>query len=247
MADAQYLIRLDDACPWMDRSRWSAVEAVLDRHGVRPLVGVVPQCADPELRVDEEDPQFWERARGWQAKGWTMGLHGWDHVFVGRARGLVPLNDYTEFAGRPEAEQRDKIRRGWQALRAQGLNPEVWIAPAHTFDRMTLRCLLEETSIRVVSDGLASSPFLRYGFTWLPQQLWRPRRAPAGLWTLCLHPNEMDDEALDGLERFLAAGTRVTSVGEVGTVTRGWGLGDALFEATFRTLRAIKKKGRKAQ
>jgi len=229
----------------MDRARWLALEALFDRYGVRPLVGVVPHCDDPDLRVDEEDPLFWDRARAWQAKGWTLGLHGWDHVFRGRGRGLVPLNDYTEFAGRPEAEQRQKIRAGWQTLTAQGLAPEVWIAPAHTFDRTTITCLTEETPIRVISDGLSSLPFLRYGMLWLPQQLWKPRSAPSGLWTICLHPNQMETKDLEAIERFLVDRPRVIGFSEVGPIDRNWGPSDALFELSFRVFRGLKRRLRK--
>lgn len=247
MLETRYLFRLDDACPWMDKARWSALEAVFDRFNVHPLVGVVPHCEDPGIQVDVEDPLFWERARAWQAKGWTIGLHGWDHVFVGHDPGLVPLNNYTEFAGRPEAEQRQKIRSGWQALTAQGLSPEVWIAPAHTFDATTLRCLAEETPIRVISDGLSSRPFRRFGMVWLPQQLWKPRSAPPGLWTICLHPNELDNKSLLAVEAFLTTHSQVIGLSDVGPIDREWGLTDALFELPFRMARAVKRSMRKAK
>ena len=240
MPDARYLVRLDDACPWMNAERWGAVEALLDRYGVSPIVAVVPHCADPELRVAPEDPTFWERARRWQAKGWTIGLHGLDHVFTGKNRGLVPLNDYTEFAGRPEAEQRNKIRLGWEGLRSHGLEPRVWVAPAHTFDRTTLLCLEQETTIRVVSDGLARNAFRRWGFLWIPQQLWRPRRMPAGLWTLCLHPNEITDAELENLSRFLAQhSAQVTVPPDGGVVVRPWVWTDGLFALGFLAARTL--------
>lgn len=242
MADTRYLFRLDDACPWMDHARWASLEALFDRFQIKPIVGVVPCCADPDLRVAPEDPGFWDRVRGWQSKGWSIGLHGYDHVFTGRNRGLVPLNDYTEFSGRPEKEQRDKIRLAWAELIAQGLFPQVWVAPAHTFDKTTLLCLQEETPIRVISDGLSSRPFQRYGMTWVPQQMWRTRTAPPGVWTICLHPNEMDQEALLEVEGFLrASGPQVVSISTIGAVKRQWDFTDGAFEILFRILRAIKR------
>ncbi len=248
VADTRYLFRLDDACPWMDHARWAALEALFDRFHVKPIVGVVPCCADPDLKVAPEDPFFWDRARGWQSKGWSIGLHGYNHVFTGRNKGLVPLNDYTEFAGRPESEQREKIRGAWAALMGQGLTPQIWVAPAHTFDRTTLRCLQEETPIRVISDGLSSLPFRRWGMTWVPQQMWRTRTAPSGVWTICLHPNEMDQKALLAVEAFLRTnGPQVISVSKIGVVERNWSLADGVFEAAFRVLRGLKQALRKIQ
>jgi len=248
MAEPLYLFRLDDACPWMDRARWGRVESLLDRHGVKPIVAIVPQCQDPELRLDTEDPDFWNKARSWQSKGWTMGLHGYDHCLTGVGGGLVPLNRRTEFAGFPEAVQRQKIRLGWEGLRQQGLNPEVWVGPAHTFDRTTLRCLAEETTIRTVSDGLSSYPFLRYGMRWIPQQLWKPRKAPAGVWTICLHPNEMDDSEIEAVEAFLRArSSQTSSLGDLPAVTRNWGASDLAFEIPFRILRTLKRWVRRAK
>ena len=184
MSETRYVFRMDDACPWMNHAKWDSLEVIFDRYGVKPVVAVVPDCQDPGLKEAPEDPGFWAKTLNWQKKGWDIALHGYDHVYRGSNRGLVPLNARTEFAGQPEEVQRDKIRQGWKLLKDRGLNPTVWIAPAHTFDRTTLRCLAEETSIQVVSDGLSSRPFRRFGFEWIPQQIWAPRACPGGVWTI---------------------------------------------------------------
>ena len=44
-----YLIRLDDASEYMDVERWRHVECVLDKHGVKPLVGIIPENHDPKF------------------------------------------------------------------------------------------------------------------------------------------------------------------------------------------------------
>ena len=33
----KYLIRLDDACPTMDAQKWSRIEDILNRGGVKPM------------------------------------------------------------------------------------------------------------------------------------------------------------------------------------------------------------------
>jgi Uncharacterized protein conserved in bacteria (DUF2334) len=100
-------------------------------------------------------------------------------------------------------------------LRAQGLNPRLWVAPRHGFDRMTLQVLREE-GISLVSDGFALRSFRRYGVTWIPQQIWAPVAKESGLWTICLHSNSTDDGAVTQLEDFLARfGSQFTSVDRV--------------------------------
>jgi hypothetical protein len=243
MSEAQYLFRLDDACPWMDADRWGTLEKLFDRYGVKPVVAIIPECRDPGVRPAPEDPKFWVKARAWQAKGWTIALHGFDHVYVGTAGGLVPLNRQTEFAGQPEAVQRQKIRDGWAALRARGLEPTVWVAPSHTFDRTTLKVLEEETSIRIVSDGLATSPFRRLGFSWIPQQMWRPRVRPSGVWTICLHPNTIDATMPDRIEAFLKTqALQVVAINDLLPVTRKWGWGDAAFGLAFLGFRNLRTR-----
>jgi hypothetical protein len=234
---------MDDACPWMAHQKWKTLEEIFDRFGVKPVVAVIPDCQDSGLRGDSEDPGFWKKAQAWQDKGWDIALHGYDHVYRGNNRGLVPINARTEFAGQSEEIQRQKIRDGWKLLNERGLKPTVWIAPAHTFDRTTLRCLAEETTIRTVSDGLSSRPFQRYGFHWIPQQIWAPRVCPAGVWTICLHPNTMGDDMPERVERFLKDhAAQVASIGSLPVTSRAWGLSDGMFELSFRLVRPLKNK-----
>jgi hypothetical protein len=151
---------------------------------------------------------------------------------------LVPVNDYSEFVGLDLEEQRRRIRSGAAALKAQGLTPRLFVAPAHGLDRLTLDALREESSIRTISDGFSFRPYRRYDFLWLPQQLWRPRVMGPGLWTVCLHPNTMAEGALGALDSFCAAhGSQFPSPAEAIEEAEGtagsYGLRDALFGAAF--------------
>ena len=118
-------------------------------------------------------------------------------------RGSAPVNAYSEFVGLGEEEQRRRIAEGVALLAAQGIEPHVWVAPAHGFDAATLRALRAESGIRILSDGFARRAVVREGFVWLPQQLWRPRSMGGGLWTICLHPNTLLGPALEKLARFI--------------------------------------------
>ncbi len=197
---ARYLIRLDDACETMDHPRWARVEQVLDRHQVKPIVAVVADNQDRALAIGERDPGFWDRVRGWVAKGWTVGMHGYTHVMhPTQRRLLVPFYARSEFAGLSLSEQSAKIRSAWQVFMRQRVVPEVWVAPAHSFDAVTLQALHAETSIRVVSDGIAWDTYFEHGFHWIPQQMWAFAERKTGLWTVCLHPNAMTEAAIAAL------------------------------------------------
>ena len=199
---AQYLLRFDDLCPTWARERWERFEPLLAEFGVRPILAVVPENHDEGLAPAAPDAEFWQTMRAMQAAGAVIGLHGFRHICASRGRSLVPLHVVSEFAGVAEATQRAWIHEGLEILRGHGLNPTIWVAPRHGFDRATLRALRAE-GIGVLSDGFARRPFVRDGVVWIPQQLWAPEAKPSGLWTLCLHANTAPDGLAERLGAFL--------------------------------------------
>lgn len=199
-----YILRLDDACPTDRKQVWDFLEQDLDKYGIKPIVGVIPRCKDKNLMIEREDENFWERIRRYQLKGYAIALHGYEHNFVSRHKGIIPLNSISEFAGLPFELQRDKIRNGFNELVKNGIRPNIWVAPAHTFDKNTLEALRLETDIRIISDGIAFFPYRERDFLWIPQQLWRFKRVSFGVWTICLHPNEMTEKEFDSFRSDLS-------------------------------------------
>src|SRR5260370_42375028 len=49
---------------------------------LKPILAVVPDNQDPMLKVDAPVADFWDRVRQWQARGWTIALHGYQHRYV---------------------------------------------------------------------------------------------------------------------------------------------------------------------
>jgi len=186
---AAYLVRFDDLCPTMNWTIWEEVERVLLQTGVRPILAVIPDNQDPSLQLDPPAEDFWERVRVWQKRGWTIGLHGYQHLYVSAERGLFGWNGRSEFAGLGYEGQLEKLRRGTAIFRENGVVPEVWVAPNHAFDRATVAALLA-CGVDVVSDGLARYPYRdRAGTLWVPMQTWGFKQQPPGVWTVCLHHN----------------------------------------------------------
>ncbi|OQY38302.1 MAG: hypothetical protein B6229_06195 [Spirochaetaceae bacterium 4572_7] len=191
---SRLLVRLDDASPFMNRDKWETMEAILDKYNIKPIVAIIPNNKDKEVSFEDYQETFWNMARSWEKKGWNIALHGYDHCFITNKKGIVPRNNYSEFAGVSYDKQVEKIRDGYKLLRDRGLEPTVWVAPAHSFDKNTLKALKQNTSIEIVSDGLAIFPYLSYGFKWIPQQVCHVPNRSYGVWTICLHPNNMSDK-----------------------------------------------------
>ncbi len=195
----RYLIRFDDICPTMSWPRWNRIEAGLRARGIRPIVAIVPDNADEKLVAGPANPAFWDRARGWQAAGWSIGLHGYRHRYETSDAGIVGLQAKSEFADVEPGEQRRRIAAGLALLRSEGLSPAVWVAPSHSFDAATVAALAAE-GLTTISDGLRLLPHRdEHQVTWVPQQLWRFRPRPFGVWTVCLHHNRWTDGDVDDL------------------------------------------------
>lgn len=200
----KYLIRLDDACPTMDSKKWFWVESVLEKYDIRPMVGVIPANNDKTLQFEKEDSAFWEKVHRWQCKRWAIALHGYDHCYVTQSSGINPLWNRSEFAGLSLELQKEKIRKGIEIFKQHDLFPQYFFAPSHTFDENTLTALKTESTIRIISDTIATKPYCNYGFVFIPQIGGRCSRILIpGTWTFCLHPSIMTEKNFNELDRFL--------------------------------------------
>ena len=232
---AIYAIRLDDACATLDGNKWARIERILDAHNVKPVVAVVPDNRDPDLMIEDRDPGFWTRVRRWQAKGWSIAMHGLTHSLrKTSAKQLLPFHDRSEFSGLSYGEQAEKIRRSKEIFDTENVRVDAWIAPAHGFDLTTLEVLRDFTEIRTISDGIAAWPYYDRGFLWIPQQLWTFRRMPFGVWTICIHPNTLTDDSFRFLEGKISrfAG-QITNFSNVRWTTRHKGIIDRAIHMAY--------------
>ena len=232
---ATYLVRFDDLCPGMNWDVWDRVEGILVDQGVSPVLAVVPDNRDPKLMVAPERSNFWARVREWQSRGWSIGWHGFQHLYESADAGIVGINKRSEFAGVPRAEQQRKLRCAYEIFSSHHVAPDLWVAPAHSFDRDTVE-LLASFGVRVISDGFYPGPVLALGALWIPQQLWTLRRMPFGLWTVCYHINRWSERDLLRFERSIETfKASIVSVSEVLNASRRpKGAFDTVFAACFR-------------
>jgi len=199
----------------MNWSIWNQIEPLLTKHHVAPIIAVVPDNQDPKLNVHTPRADFWAWVRERQAAGWCIALHGYRHLYETRDAGIMGINTRSEFAGLPEAVQREKLARGLQIFRDNGVHADAWVAPAHSFDVVTVR-LLREFGVDTISDGFFFRPVRYLDSYWIPQQLWHFRPMPGGTWTVCLHCNSYGESEVERLRKWLDAyAGRMTSVAEV--------------------------------
>jgi hypothetical protein len=201
-----FVLRFDDICPTMRWDIWAEIESALISSGVKPILAIVPDNRDPVLQPGPAAQNFWERARRWQELGWTIALHGYQHLYVAPAGGLVTSRKKSEFASLPERDQKEKLRRAVEIFAAQGIRSRVWIAPGNAFDEVTVS-LLRQFGIDTISAGWFWRPFIGpHDMTWVPCQLSIFRPVPPGVWTVCYHHNLWSHadmaEFKEGLQRY---------------------------------------------
>lgn len=200
-------IRMDDISPDMDWEKWKRANQILVKYHIRPLLGVVPDNHDANL-VKENAPtvkeEFWEFLARCRQQGYTIALHGCRHVYDSKKGGMFPLNSFSEFAGLPYAAQYGKLSHGIQVLAQHGIQAELFMAPAHTYDKNTLRAL-QKLGIRKVTDGFGDKPYRYRGITFYPiahhlEKQWDK----TGYTTYVLHTNTMETKDFERLERIVS-------------------------------------------
>jgi len=235
---AKYLFRLDDASPFLNLKKWQAIEDIFQKYDIKPIVAVIPDNKDPTLVHQEENINFWRMVQDWKVKGWNIAMHGYQHLFhaVSRNQSIIPYYNRSEFSGLSLKNQKIKIKKSLEIFRQNDIEPKVWIAPAHSFDYLTLKAIADETNIKIVSDGISLFPYFKSGFHFIPQQLWGIKKKTFGLWTVCLHPDNMSDEEINEFERQLSSSNvykNVISIEDVALGKNNKKILDYCFSALF--------------
>ncbi len=242
------LIRLDDACPTMKQDNWNRIEKILDDYNIKAIVAVIPDCKDPNLRFDEHDRNFWDRVIDWQNKGWTIAQHGYQHVYhrVDKRKNILKIHNFSEFTELPLEEQKQKIKKGYELMKNRGINPNVFIAPAHAFDLNTLKALKEMTDIKIIGDGYAYDIYYYKGFFWIPQILGAVRERWLKILeflkfkvvTIALHPNVMSSKEIDRFDNFIKRNfSIISSIQEFFLIKRVRTCREKYFEKVFTKIK----------
>ena len=52
MKKLKILLRFDDICPTMNWEQWDRAKQLMNEKGVTALLGVIPDCQDPDLNIE---------------------------------------------------------------------------------------------------------------------------------------------------------------------------------------------------
>lgn len=199
-------VRLDDIAPDMDWERFLKFKELLDRYQVKPLIGVVPHNRDENLKKKENGYgpcDFWAYVKELEKEGWVISMHGLYHIYTTDKGGLFPLNNFSEFAGVPLEEQKRMLAEGKRILREKGIETELFMAPAHSYDIHTLRAL-RETGFCALTDGFGKKPYYFKGLKFYPIsfRLSSTLKKAKGYSTMVVHTGTVSEDDLKRYEGY---------------------------------------------
>ena len=233
-------VRMDDIAPGMDWKKFMDFKALLDEYGIKPLIGVVPDNRDGNLERTEagckhgQDGErekdgmpedFWAYIRELQEQGWMVAMHGYQHVYMQKKGGVFPLNLFSEFAGLPLPRQLVMLEKGKGILDSHGIKTDIFMAPAHSYDKNTLKALYQ-AGFRKITDGFGSRPYVWRKMCFYPIsfRLEGSLKRKKGFTTMVVHANTADQKDMEKYRRIFEHNETI-SYGDylqAGAVPRGW-------------------------
>lgn len=240
-----FLVRFDDIHPKMNWENWYEIEKILLAENISPILAVIPDNQDRKLNVGNKDEQeFWDYIRECDRRGWTIAMHGYQHIYETDQNGIFGTNNKSEFAGLDCGFQQQKIQQSIAKFTNENINTDVFVAPSHSFDTNTLK-ILSENRVLYISDGFYTRIVQRFGQKFIPQQLWRFRDLPFGTWTVCMHSDTMTLSDIEKFERDVKRyRNQITSFNEavLRNIIPEANILDDLFSYFFRLLVFMKKR-----
>ena len=201
-------IRIDDLTECMDWPKFYRFKALLDEYNIKPLIGVIPDNKDTMLIGDQTGApaDFWQYIKELQNDGWTIAMHGLNHIYTTKKGGLFPLNDFSEFAGLPYDEQYEMLAYGVDILNEHEIITDMFMAPAHTYDKNTLKAL-SELGFTKITDGFGKRPYNYKNLTFYPISFNRRsvlnNTDDLSFSTFVYHINTMTEEDFISFEKLL--------------------------------------------
>jgi predicted deacetylase len=198
------LIRFDDIAENMNWHFMEKSEQLFDKYKIKPILGVIPNNQDKDLKSYPKKENFWEMVRIWQSKGWEISMHGYNHLYQSETN----KNDYFKYGGKSEfygetlIDQTNKIQKGLEIFKKNKVKIRSFFAPNHTYDSNTFEAL-KNSGIYQVIDGYGLKPYSKNKIIFVPQLFYRIFLIPFGLQTTQIHLNIMKDEDFNKLQSLI--------------------------------------------
>lgn len=197
----RYVFRVDDICPQQNYEQLDKLFNIFKKYRINPIIGVIPNNQDENFDCKDK-LGFWKEIKEYQNIGWTIALHGYRHVFHTNNSGVLGVNNYSEFSGRPFLDQLDDLNKGKAILNGRGIKIDTFMAPAHSFDKNTIKAL-KAINIDSLTDGFGLFPYFEMDFLFIPQLFAKQRKMPFGIYTNCIHAHELNDLYIEEIENFI--------------------------------------------
>jgi hypothetical protein len=116
--------------------------------------------------------------------------------------GCFPLNRLSEFAGLPYDKQYEMLSYGKNILEQNGIKTDIFMAPAHSFDRNTVKAL-KNLGFTKLTDGFGDTPYIKNGMTFYPISYKQSSslKKTSGYTTFVVHANTMNDKDFERYEK----------------------------------------------
>ena len=200
---SKIILRFDDITPGMSWSKFIPLKRTLDKLGIKSILGVVPDCRDKSLSIENPRSDFFDLIRGYKESGDTIVQHGTFHKYTSDDSGLLGINKFSEFSGLDFSDQKSIIQKGKEILINEGVWEPYFMAPAHSFDTNTLKAL-KDLDFLAITDGYGFYPYMLEGLLLIPQLTSFHLPVNLGVQTMCIHVNGMDSSELESLSKFLS-------------------------------------------
>ena len=194
----KFIFRLDDIHPKMNHDNFDRMINLMSKYSIKGILGVIPENKDQKLMIQNEDLNFWNQMINLESMGYWIAQHGYQHIYDSNDGGVLNLNKESEFAGHSYDVQKIKLEEGKKILESKGLNPKVFMAPSHSFDNTTVKVIKQFGY--AITDGFGLFPKKKDGVLYIPQLFASPKHIGMGLYTICLHTDQMKENDFKRLE-----------------------------------------------
>ena len=185
------IVRFDDICPNLNWEIFLFIKKELQDLGIRSVLGVIPDNKDESFLKYEYKENFFDLINLYKNFGDTIAQHGTYHKYTTTSKGILKINNRSEFAGHDFKYQYKLIKKGKQILVSNNCWQPVFIAPSHSFDENTIEAL-KKLGFKSISDGYGFFPYKEKGIDFVPQISSKPFNTGFGLATICIHTNNLN-------------------------------------------------------
>ena len=195
--------RIDDVSDYMNNDNFLKIEALFKKYKIKPLIGVIPKNEDKKLiKFGLVKFNFWSKVRQLKKNGWSIAMHGSNHVYETKDSGILKYPKKSEFSGLSTKRQRNKIKEGIKIMSNENVLSDVFMAPSHSFDNKTIKVLQDE-GFNYITDGLYNFNFKlkNYNIQFIPQVSSKIIPVFFNTQTICLHPNNWSSKDFILLEQ----------------------------------------------